>query len=445
MNVEGQARERSGKRPRVVVFVVDGLRADDVTGPVMPALSGLALDGVRCTAASTVLPSVTRAAAASLVTGCLPRRTGVIGNRIWTPDGVVNTGAVREVLAMRSVRGRAVEAPTLGEILAAVGLRVMVVGTGSAGCAYLLHPEVDSAGGAVVMAAADPDVGPVLPVSLHPLLERHHGAPPSSEAGSASMLSWAVDVASGPLLDQIDPDVLVFWCGEPDEIRHAAGLGAASTMLGHIDAELDRLLASLRLRNRSVDVIVTADHGMVALPPGALLGLELFDPLPAPLAELVTICNSGAAFALHLPADAHASLRHDLVRWCREQAWADGVYADADYGVPGVRPMAEAGCDHPLLGPTVLATADPCALPVNPHGTVAATHGTLLPDDVGIPLIAHGPHLVRALTVSRPVVLTDVLPTVLEILGVPLVHEVDGTPIFEALAGLPSLAERPHR
>ncbi|MEV6157776.1 alkaline phosphatase family protein [Nonomuraea sp. NPDC052129] len=442
MNVEGQARERSAKRPRVVLFVVDGLRADDITGRVMPALSGLAQDGVRCTAARTVLPSVTRAAAASLVTGCLPRRTGVIGNRIWTPEGVLNTGAVREVLTMRSVRGRAVEVPTLGEILAAVGLRVMVVGTGSAGCAYLLHPEVDSAGGAVVMASADPVVGPVLPASLRPLLERDHGAPPSD---ADVMLSWAVDAASGPLIDRIDPDVLVFWCGEPDETRHAAGLGAAATMLGHIDAELDRLLASVRLRNRSVDAIVTADHGMVALPPGALLGQELFDHLPAALAELVTICVSGAAFALHLAADARPSLRRDLVRWCREQAWADCVYADAEYGVPGVLPMAEAGCDHPLLGPAVLVTVDPYALPVDPHGTVAATHGTLLPDDVGIPLILHGPHIARALTVSRPVGLPDVLPTVLEILGVPLMHEVDGTPILEALAGLPTLAERPYR
>lgn len=442
MNISNRPSERSATSPRVVVFVVDGLRADDVAAASMPELSRVAVEGVQCASARTVIPSVTRAAAASLVTGCLPRRTGVIGNRVWTPDGVVNTGAVRDVLSMRSMRGRAVEPPTLGEILATSGSRVMVIGTGSAGCAYLLHPEVEAVGGAVVMASADPVIGPVLPRELRPLLERHHGGL-SPHTESQALLSWAVDVASGPLLDEIDPDVLVFWCGEPDEIRHASGLDAAAAMLVHIDTELNRLLTNLRGKVRPVDFIVTSDHGMVDLPAGAQLGPELFDGLPGALSEQVTICASGAAFALHLSSGASASLSSDLARWCREQPWADGVYAQGPYDDPGVKPMAEAGCDHPVFGPAVLVTIDPLRLPLEPLGRVTATHGTLLPDDSGIPLILNGPDFARGVTLDRAVALVDILPTVLKVLGVPLVHDVDGAPIVEALADHATLNERP--
>ncbi|MFC7328292.1 alkaline phosphatase family protein [Marinactinospora rubrisoli] len=445
MNIENHPPEREATRPLVALLVVDGLRADDLTESVLPRLARIAADGVRCASASTVIPSVTRAAAASLVTGRLPRHTGVLGNRVWTPDGLLDTASVRDLLALRSARGRVIEARTLGEILAAAGRRLMAVGTGSPGCAYLLHSEAATAGGAVVMAAPDPALGPVLPVTLREELRHRHGPPPAPEADSTDVLAWGVDVASGPLFGRIDPDVLVFWCGEPDEARHAHGLDAPRVrdVLARIDHELGRLITALRGTGRPVDVIVTSDHGMVDLPPGALLGAELFADLPPHLAEHATICGNAAAFAIHLPEGTGPQVRRELALWCRAQTWADGVFTSDHEPPPGVLPMAGAGCDHPRLGPAVLVTADPRALPIGTSGRRAATHGSLLPEDTGIPLVLHGPHFADGLVVDRPVTVMDVLPTLLHVLGVPAPDRLDGVTITEALAGHPTESPTP--
>ncbi|MGI8305851.1 alkaline phosphatase family protein [Saccharopolyspora hattusasensis] len=437
MNIENRAFDREATRPLVVLLVVDGLRAVDLTESALPRLFELVEDGVRCVSASTVVPSVTRAAAASLVTGRLPRHTGVLGNRIWTPGGLVDTASVCELLAMRSARGRVVEARTLGEILAAEGRRLMVVGSGSPGCAYLLHSEVDSVGGALVMAAFDPVVGPVLPVDLRDEVRRWHGPPPARGADSREILAWGVDVASGAFFDGVDPDVLLFWCGEPDEVRHAHGVDAAPVrdVLARIDEELGRLVSVLRGKGRPVNVIVTSDHGMVDLPPGAVLGAELFADLPEHLAERATICINAAAAAIHLPAETPSAVHRELALWCRGQAWADTVFMSEPDLVPGVLPMKQAGCDHPHLGPAVLVTADPRALPVSTSGQRAATHGTLLHEDIRIPLVMQGPAFARSLVVDRPVTVTDILPTLLHVLGVPAPGRLDGIPITEAITG----------
>src|SRR5204862_264864 len=124
----------SGKR-FVVVFVVDGLRPDAVTAENTPTLFRLKTEGVNFTNGHAVFPTVTRVNAAALGTGTQPGTNGILGNQMYVPAveprRAFDTGDYRNLLALdRATGGRVVLTPTLGERLAARGLRLAAVSSG---------------------------------------------------------------------------------------------------------------------------------------------------------------------------------------------------------------------------------------------------------------------------------------------------------------------------
>jgi predicted AlkP superfamily pyrophosphatase or phosphodiesterase len=70
---------------RVIVVVLDGLRPDLVTSEGMPALHGLAARGSHTLRGTTVQPSVTAAALASLFTGVPPGEHGILSESSLRP------------------------------------------------------------------------------------------------------------------------------------------------------------------------------------------------------------------------------------------------------------------------------------------------------------------------------------------------------------------------
>lgn len=70
---------------RIIVVVLDGLRADAIPLFALPTLTRLARNGASTLAASTVSPSVTAAAMGSLFTGVLPVDHGRTGDRFRAP------------------------------------------------------------------------------------------------------------------------------------------------------------------------------------------------------------------------------------------------------------------------------------------------------------------------------------------------------------------------
>jgi len=70
---------------RVIVVVLDGLRPELMTPSAMPCLHGVALTGCHTARGTTVQPSVTAAALASLFTGVPPSVHGILGERSLRP------------------------------------------------------------------------------------------------------------------------------------------------------------------------------------------------------------------------------------------------------------------------------------------------------------------------------------------------------------------------
>ncbi len=84
---------------RVIVLVLDGLRADLVGDPRFPNLIALRDASAHTLDAITVLPSVTAAAMTSLLSGVAPADHGVDSDRFRVPDPIRALRAVPQVVA----------------------------------------------------------------------------------------------------------------------------------------------------------------------------------------------------------------------------------------------------------------------------------------------------------------------------------------------------------
>lgn len=153
---------------RVVLVVLDGLRPELITPAWLPCLSALAGAGSHTFAGTTVQPSVTAAALASLFTGVEPSVHGIvgettlrprIGHRLTLLPRALATGGVPMVGHMRALPWGT---RTLGTLLAAqLGMRTIFGGhdaesildravpalrAAARGVTYLHWPDADLAG-----------------------------------------------------------------------------------------------------------------------------------------------------------------------------------------------------------------------------------------------------------------------------------------------------------
>lgn len=154
---------------RVVVVVLDGLRADLVGDPRFPTLAALAREAAHTLEATTVLPSVTAAAMTSLFTGVAPAVHGMDSDRFKVPQprialeplprllerhGIASFGAMRQVpWLVRPLARRIVATLGIGEVAFAGGnAHALLAATlpalraRRAGFVVLHWPEADALG-----------------------------------------------------------------------------------------------------------------------------------------------------------------------------------------------------------------------------------------------------------------------------------------------------------
>src|SRR5580765_2216030 len=84
--LRAQQNEAQPGARRVIVFVWDGLRADDVTPENMPNYFRLARSGVVFADHHAVYPTFTMMNSASIATGTYPGSHGFYGNVVYAPD-----------------------------------------------------------------------------------------------------------------------------------------------------------------------------------------------------------------------------------------------------------------------------------------------------------------------------------------------------------------------
>lgn len=413
----------------VIVVVFDGLQPAQVIPRLMPNLTGFIEEGVTFNRHHPVFPSVTRANAASMVTGQYTGGHGLAANRLMIREfDAANTipALEPELTSLAKKTGRVLLVPTLGEILAESGQEYIAIGVGTSGNAYLHHPNAEVVGGATI----HPDF--TLPRSLQQEITARFGPWPEMDLPNTARFAYAVRVMTEFLLPERDPQVALLWSSEPDKAQHDAGVGSplSDAAIREADQQFGQLIGWLEQTGRldTTDLMVVSDHGYSTITEVIDVETELrtagFPPGGQPGGVAMAPNGGAALFYTHQQDQATA---RRLAAWLMEQPWCGNLLASEAAGdIPGALPAALAGVEGPRAPEIIVSLGgDSQANAAGYSGRVFSTggsvgvgqHGSMNPSELRNILFARGPSFRRGLALNSPSGNIDLLPTILRILG----------------------------
>jgi len=293
---------------RVIIFVWDGLRADDLTPEIAPNYFSLARSGVVFADHHAVYPTFTMMNSASIATGVYPGAHGFYGNVVYTPSAKGRNAKGSEVdfsapafiedfgvvEAVRDAyQGSLTLVPTMLQAAQARGLTTVAVG--KFGAAFIqdykrggiildedaalplgFAKELQQAGytlprnsvtayetGALTLASDNGD--PTAPNPIQRLKDGQTGNPlDCSGALSRRGFAYLTDLFVDYILPNKKPHLTIFWSKEPDATNHAYGPGTCNSIdaTKMNDEILGRVVEKLRQLGweASTDIIITQDH-----------------------------------------------------------------------------------------------------------------------------------------------------------------------------------------
>ena len=427
---------------RHLLLVLDGLRPDYVTKDVMPNLHALAQHGVTFTNHHAVYPTVTRVNASSISTGAYPERHGILGNSVFFPrvdaNRFLDTGQRSDLERIQHDQdGVLLTAATLGETLRANGRKMLAVGAGTSGAVFLLNHTVS--GGAILHTDY------ALPAPLHQRMLAELGPPPAAGHPNDARNSRAVTAFLRIGLPSVDPAVTVMWLSDPDTTAHALGMGHPTTIeaLRRLDREVLNVQDGLRSAGLFdlYNIWVTSDHGFATY-----TGAPDVRGLLAPFAGVL---SDGSPRIVHgetaiYVRDGDRQIVRQIVRALQSTPGIGAIFTQPDRrgslvgSVEGTLSFEVARGGHARTG-DVLYSPD-WTDGVNAYGIAGtsasngvAGHGSSSPFEIHNTLIAAGPDIKQAATVSIPSGNVDFAPTFLQLLGLPVPSSMQGRPLVEAL------------
>ena len=425
--------------PLLLIVVTDSLRPDCIHPDDMPFLASLRAEGTTFVNAYSVVPSLTRPNAASLVTGVLPGKHGIVGNQFMTADGgFVHSGYAHELEHLLTANGGLYGRPTMPELFARAGRRSVIVSTMSSGGTAILDPGVGRNGVQTIglRRTGGERLIPDVPADLR----SHLGPPPANpDDDRLEAIGYSSKLVQTLLEREPHVDLLLWWITEPDHTQHEHGSGSPEfrRVLRGVDAHVSAVVDAAS-RRRPVRVLHTADHGASALAGTA-------DPTQAFAAafgdEASIIAESPAAVTIRAGSDIRPRA---LADWLEAQPWAgarfvaDRHLSESDAWARWL-PLSVLGCVHPDR-PIDMLVFPQWTTAVNAFGISGATaatglkkhssHGSLNPVDMRIPLTLWGDGI-AARTVHDPAGIVDVAPTALSLAGLEIPEWFDGRPLFD--------------
>jgi hypothetical protein len=425
-----------------LVMIVDGLRPDYVTTELMPRLTSLGQRGIVFQAHHAVFPTVTRVNSSSITTGAYPETHGLMGNSIYIPSvdatRPLDTADRENLEAVAKADGPLLTAPSLGQILQKSGRTVLVASAGSAGSAFLLSPVAGT--GTII------NTDFILPSEFNARVSKRIGAAPPAATPNAPRNRYAVDAYLTVGLEDVRPDVMFMWFGDPDATGHAHGIGSeiTRTALRLVDAEIGRIEDTLRSKGLldRTNILVTSDHGF-STHTGELRLAALLEPFTRPMSDgSPDIVNAGGS--IHLRGAAALSRLSAIVAALQQRPEVGAIFTrpgakgGSEGIVPGTLSFDVARWNHARSGDILVSAnwthdANKAGYKGTTSQSGVAGHGTSSVYDIHNTLIASGPDF-RERTVSTvPTGNVDLAPTLLHLLGLPTAATMTGRVIHEAL------------
>ena len=416
---------------RAVIVICDSLRADLITPRDAPFLGEFGQCSARFANHTGVFPSTTRTSAASIATGCLPARHGLLGNTmaIDEGDGLVCLSVGKPDFRDRLHRatGRTLHMPTLAERVSRQGGTAIAISNVSPGAAYFLDPD---GFGWIYNPAGS--FGP----DRRPLPAEQGLAVSKGDAGD----TVATERFCEEVLRERAPAIALLWLSEPDYTGHHTPLGSPAhrRAIASADENVRRVadtVASLDPTGENILFVVGSDHGMETVAETIDLdGLLIEAGLKgASTSSDVVVAPNGTSALLYF-ADPAGALVGEVARFLETQEWVGRSFVG-----PG---LAAAGL--PTASPMQIAVTLKSDDRTNPHGvpghspvvrdalepkdsTGFGQHGGLGTNEQSPFLFISGGSFVPGPRYSRSS-LIDIAPTVLRHLDLPTT-EMDGQPL----------------
>lgn len=445
------------KVARVVIAVFDGLRPDRISRELTPNLHRFVSGGLWYREARSVFPSMTRVATTSFATGSHPAQHGVINNAFFHP--AISGGEPLDTSRAAHIRtanawhdGEFVEAKGPGCALAAAGMRVAVVHSGSAGSAWLLNHRTREHGHWTFSIHGREHTD--TPEAVDRSIERF-GPLPGGKTPKLDEASYATRVLTEMVLPEVMPDVAIIWYSEPDTSYHFHEIGSpeSDTATAHVDACFGRIVDMVRASEQADEtlLIVMSDHGQIS----TTSAFDLVDALgqkgfsagfrAEPGVEVLVTPGSAAGLTLisEDPSRLQA-LGAVLMEMPETGLLFCGTGQTGEPVIDGAFDRALVGAEHPR-SPDIYWVGR-SSTEADQHGLAGAgvyttgvnvpvgggMHGGLNPFEMNT-LLAFGGANLPAACVNDHANLTDIVPTVLAVLGVDRPDTMTGLPLDRVL------------
>ncbi len=435
---------------RILVVAFDGLRPDMLSADLTPNLGRMMATGVSFSNSRACFPTETRVNQASLITGCLPRRHGIVANRFVdlnaAADAVIDSGDYQALTkADAALKGNLIEVPTLGEVLHGAGRSFAVAGSGTAGGNCVLHRKAGEFGHLNISlhgaaSSTTPDLLAQMIETLGPI--------PADEMPNVGRITWLTEAYMNWIVPRLDPDVCLLWYSDPDTTFHFRGIGsdAATTAIRHADAEFGRILDWRDATGEadSLQIVALSDHGHVTvrgapLDMPAQLAAAGFSVADRPNGDGAAVIVRGSCGGIYLDDRTRET---EIVAWLQDQDWCGQLFTRRPHS--GAFDLAHAGIDHDRSADIVFITQsgiDPVPghppgwclhdLPKIPDG--GSLHGGLTPFETNNMLVFSGSAFASDVTVTTPAGIVDVAPTLLHLLDIAPPSPMDGRVLHEAI------------
>jgi len=463
----------------VVVVVWDGMRPDFVTEQNTPTLWKLAREGITFRNHHAVFPSATMVNGTAIVTGIYPGKNGIIANHVYRPDIDPHHSIDVELPAVvkkgdEVSGGKYILVPTIAELVQHAGGRTVIASAKTVGLLLDRQADVGTAKNCVTLFA-----GKSLPAEIIPSITATLGPFPS---GHLQQDAWTTKAMTDCFWKDGVPALSVLWLGEPDLTQHesAPGAPAALAAIKSADENLAAVLSALDQRDArgSTDVFIVSDHGFSTIKrsvdlrrilndagftakieelriakdgnqsAGGIRDKTEFNDQPKP-GDIMLAANGGSVLFYVVGHDKKLIRR--LVEFLQQSDFAGVIFTKEPMeGTFGLTQALIQRGDAPdvvmAFRWTDLQNQFGVTGEIDADWQRAAgkgTHATLSRFDMHNTLIAAGPDFKRGQTDDLPTGNVDLVPTILQILGIKVPHQMDGRILSEAVAAPTSLLPAP--
>jgi hypothetical protein len=438
---------------RFVVLVLDGLRPDLVTPERMPNLTAFRDQGAVLANCRSQYPTHTRVNKVSFATGTTPKYHGIHFNKIYDPaffaDRIVDIGNFDDIHAA-DARSPVITAPTIGKVLADANKRFALVHCGMPGAPWLLNYHGDRLGQEHLALGGFQ----YSTKKAAQLVEAKLGPMPAAGGINLDRTRYALKALTEVLYPALSPDVSLIWSDEPDKSEHADGLRGPLTesALRQCDEIVGDMIAWWRTvaERDNVNLLIVSDHGHVEISGRVAVANRLAEaglPVTADAAKPGAVIVPFGSGGIYL-RDQDTSVLEDIVAWLQKQDWCGNLFTRDRDGVNGMVAgtfsTALASIDHPRAPDLLFTTRRFDANAADGHplghcidtgsGAVAgSTHGGLHREELRNCLFAAGPNFRSAYRSQTSGGLLDLVPTMLQTMGIARPETMAGRPLGDLL------------